>query len=173
MLEVPPIVTQTRETCWAAGFESWSRAIQRETGSSVDPPGAQQVIEWFEDGRNLMFDSGRATQHGMMLMAGLGLMQLRAYRARRTDIALLGLELEKGHLYLSYFSRPGRAAHVVVCYGVDTQAIYVMDPMPDAGLITLPPNYFLPWHAGWVVVGTSLLLDLHRSLQSSLGRVGP
>jgi hypothetical protein len=173
MLDPPPVVTQTAQTCWAAAFESWSAAIAQLTGLPSERAGAQQLIDWFERGHGLVRPDGRATHRGIGLVAGIGLMDLQRRPARQVTVNVLGSALEHGHLYISYFSRPGRAAHAVVCYGVDAQSIHVMDPMPGAGLTAWPAAYFLHWPQGWAVIGTSLVLDLTRGAQRSIAQLGP
>jgi hypothetical protein len=171
----PPVVTQTAQTCWACACESWLEANERFTGLD-NTIGRHDLIRWLGSGEGLVYEDerrrGRATPEGMTVMAGIGLMQLTPYRARRVSVDRLGRELEKGYLYLTYFSRPGRAAHAVVCYGVDGSNIYVMDPMPGAGLGTREASYFLQMPSGRVVIGTPMMIDLVRSGRANVERLG-
>jgi hypothetical protein len=136
-LEPPPVVIQTAQTCWAAAFESWADANARLSGVR-NTIGHQQLIAWFADDRSMTYESGRATPNGMMVMAGLGLMHLVPFEATYITIERLGVLLEAGYLYLTYFRNPGAPAHAVVCYGVDERNILVMDPWPGRGLTTRP-----------------------------------
>lgn len=166
MLDPPPVVTQTEQTCWAASFESWARACEARDGVASTIT-AERLIELFEGSRGLTSASGRATTDGIMLMAGMGLMHLVPFNARRVSIEVLGRALERGYIYLVYF-RVGHPAHAVVLYGVDAQWIHVMDPWPGRGLIQLPANHFLTLRHGRVLLGFPLLGDLTRGLSTSL-----
>ncbi len=166
MLDPPPVVAQTAQTCWAAAFESWADATARLQGTTNNLS-SRRLIEMFDGNRHLTYRTGRATPDGIMLMAGMGLMSLVPLRARRVSIEVLGRALDQGYVYLIYF-RVHHPAHAVVLYGVDQQNIYVMDPMPDRGLMTLPPNYFLTLSDGQVLLGFSMVGELNRSLAASL-----
>jgi hypothetical protein len=171
-LDRPPVVTQTAQTCWAAAFESWADANAQLTGTD-NQVGRQLLINWFESGNGLTFESGRATPQGMSLMAGLGFMRMLAFRAANVTTRLLGRLLEEGYLYVVYFRRPGTPAHAVVCYGVDDKGIYVMDPMPGRGLEAREGNFFMTMSEGSVVIGLPMLVGLSRSIGRSLQDVGP
>ncbi len=166
MLADPPVVTQTAQTCWAAAFESWAEANATLHGVT-NTMSSQRLIELFGDDSHLTQPTGRATPDGIMLMAAMGMMRLVPLRPRRISIGVLGRALDLGYVYLIYF-RVGHPAHASVLYGVAAQNIYVMDPMPGRGLITLAPNYFLTLGNAHVLLGFSMLLDLSRSVSASL-----
>ena len=166
MLAEPPVVVQTAQTCWAAAFESWADATATLQGTT-NTLTSQRLIDLFGGDSQLTQPTGRATPDGIMLMAGMGLMQLFPFRPSRLTIALLGRALDLGYVYVIYF-RVGHPAHAIVLYGVDARSIYVMDPMPGRGLITLAPNYFMTLSDARVLLGFSLGLALSRSVSASL-----
>jgi Papain-like cysteine protease AvrRpt2 len=167
MYSAPRVVTQTAETCWAQAFESWHDANAELFDSPPCPFDAQRLIDIFNS-EGLLYRNLRARPQGMTLMAGIGFMRLQPYHAPYVSIRVLGYFLQDGYLYLAYWSRAGRAAHAVVCYGVDSQNIYLMDPMPGAGLITVAPSYFMQMRHGIVVIGTTWLGDLTRGVRDAL-----
>ncbi len=162
LLDPPPVITQSAQSCWAAAFESWAEANERVTGIANNI-GQRQLIEWFEGNPDLTTEAGRATPQGITLMAGLGLMRLIPFRSPSITLRVLGALLEHGYLYISYFRRPGAPAHAVVCYGVDTDGIYLMDPWPGRGLITREANYFQTMNEGSLVIGFSMVGDFLNS----------
>lgn len=166
MLAPPPVVTQTAQTCWACSFESWAEANAQLFGTTNNWS-AQRLIELFNGSRGLTYRTGRATTDGIMLMAGLGFMTLTPFNARRVHAEVLARALEQGYVYLVYF-RVGRPAHAVVLYGVDTESIFLMDPMPNCGLITRPCNYLTTLHNGRVLLGIPLLGELTRGVSAAL-----
>lgn len=166
MLAEPPVIVQTAQTCWATAFESWAEANASLSGTP-NTLSRHRLIELFEGDRRLTMASGRATTDGIMLMAGLGLMNLIPFNARRVSIELLARALDRGYVYLIYF-RTGHPAHAVVLYGVDTQWIHVMDPMPGRGLVTLDPTYFATLRHGQVLLGFSMSLELSRGVSAAL-----
>ena len=172
MLDPPPVIVQTAQTCWAAAFESWHEANAGLSGTSPTI-GRHQLIEWFESGEGLTYESGRATPNGMMLMAGLGLMSMYPFDATYITIERLGTLLESGYIYLTYFREAGAPAHAVVCYGVDAEHIYLMDPYPGRGLIERPANYFLTMQQGHVVVGLPLGVALSRRVGEAVESLRP
>ena len=167
MLEPPPVVTQTAQTCWACAFESWSAANARLFNTS-NPYTAQQVIDLFARDPHLTYGhTARASAEGIMVLSALGIMDMRGYVSRRVHLDMLATALDSGYVYLVYF-RVGHPAHAVVLYGVDAGNLYVMDPMPDAGLVALPANHLLTLPHGRIVIGRPLLGDLIRSTSSAV-----
>lgn len=166
MLAPPPVVSQTAQTCWACSFESWAEANSQLLGIT-NTLSSQRLIELFDGNRRLTRSSGRATPDGIMVMASLGFMDLVTYRARRVHAEVLARALDQGYVYLIYF-RDGHPAHAVVLYGVDTESVYLMDPMPDRGLITRPRNFLTTLHNGHVVLGLPMLGDIIRGVSGAL-----
>ena len=166
MLAPPPVVTQTAQTCWACAFESWSEANALLFNIS-NPYSAQQMIDLFARDPHLTYGhTARASTEGMMVLSALGIMDMRGYVSRRVRLSMLADALDSGYVYLVYL-RVGHPAHAVVLYGVDASNLYVMDPMPDAGLVTLPANYLLTLPHGRIVIGKPLLGDLVRGLEDA------
>jgi hypothetical protein len=168
----PPLVSQEPQSCWAASFVAWQEGTGYLTGTQPSTTQAD-LIRWLESGSGLLYESGRATPNGMSLMAGIGMMHLAPVLTRDATIENFGLMLEAGYLYLVYFRRPGAPAHAIVCYGVDEQGILVMDPWPDRGYITLPPDFFTAMTDGRLLVGFSLELGLARQVGAAVERLTP
>lgn len=168
----PPLLEQGPQTCWAASFEAWQVGNSHLTGSQPTVTQAR-LVEWLESGSGLLYESGRATPDGMMLMAGLGMMHLAPIRTRDATIEALGAMLEAGYLYVVYFRRPATPAHAIVCYGVDEQQIHVMDPWPDRGYISLAPDFFTSMTEGRLLVGFSLEVALARQVSTALEQLQP
>lgn len=167
MLAPPPVVTQTAQTCWACAFESWSAANARlfNLSSTVT---AQQMIDLFaRDPRLTYGHTARASAEGMMVLSALGIMDMRGYVSRHVRPELLAAALDSGYVYLVYF-RVRHPAHAVVLYGVDANNLYVMDPMPGAGLVVLPASHLMRLPHGRVVIGKALLGDLMRGSSAAL-----
>lgn len=167
MLAPPPVVTQTAQTCWACAFESWSEANARlfNTPNSIT---AQQMIDLFARDPHLTYGhTARASAEGMMVLSALGIMDMRGYATRHVRLSMLADALDSGYVYMVYF-RVGHPAHAVVLYGVDRSNLFVMDPMPGAGLVTLPANHLLTLPHGRVVLGRPLLGDLIRGTSTSV-----
>ena len=168
MLEPPPVVQQSAETCWAASYESWNRANGNENSRS-----ASQMVRLLEsmnqDGLDPMTTrAGRATPKGIDFLANIGLIQFLTPGPTSVTTAVLGGLLQAGYLYLAYFHAPGAPAHAVVCYGVDQQYIHVMDPMPGRGLYQQPANFFLTMSQGRVLIGLSMINLLGMNIDRSL-----
>jgi hypothetical protein len=168
MLDPPPVVHQTAQTCWAASYESWNRANGNENSRS-----SSQMIRMLESmngsGQDPMTTAaGRATPEGIDFIASIGLIQFLTPSPSSVTTAVLGELLHAGYLYLVYYRAPGAPAHAVVCYGVDQQYIHVMDPMPDRGLYQQPANFFLTMSQGRVMIGLSMLNLLGMNIDRSL-----
>lgn len=167
VLPRPPLVVQEPQSCWAASFVAWQEANGQLTGTQPSVSQAD-LIRWLESGSGLMYDSGRATPSGMMVMAGVGMMRLVPFRVRRATIEGFATLLEAGYLYLVYFRRPRTPAHAIVCYGVEEDGFLVMDPWPARGYIKLPPDFFTAMSEGHLMVGFSLELGLARSVGAAM-----
>jgi hypothetical protein len=174
VLDPPPEVFQTGLTCWAASYESWSRANARLIGIE-SPVDDQATIEWFQSHPNLLTAEDRVTRRGYAMLSCRGLMTLNRYSPRDVTAELLGELLESGYLYVIYQGANSTSSHCVVCYGADHKDIHVMDPWAGRGLIRREPSFFLQMQGGHgvVVIGTPGIVALSRGIGDALSSLRP
>lgn len=152
ILNTPPEVRQTTtNSCWAASFISWSRAV-----GIPNPPEA----ELFRGLQSLLNSDGSATESAIRSISHVGFMTVRKVRGVSLTPNFLETTLRQfGHIYMAY--RPaadgGASGHVVVIYGVnDSNQALVMDPDPAT---VLPCHTPIDWYGRRTsaIVCTSIL----------------
>lgn len=154
-LPQPPIVQQFDENgCWAASFNSWSRASGIRT-----VPGEEAMIGMFSQLRGALVGNHAATRRGIHSVGHLGFMTVREVRGVSLTASFFETNLRShGYIYLAYTPNAdgGSSGHVVVVYGVTDRHALVMDPDPS---VTLPCHVPLDWYQrrSMALVGTSIL----------------
>ncbi len=173
VLPEPLVVVQDPARCWAAAFDIWQRANEEHLQLTVGPS-QTELIGWLSSGLGFLTRAGRATDSGVSLVGNIGLMRLVRLPSNRLTLDVLDRRLNDGYVYCAYYWRTRRGArlgHAVVIYGVEDNAILFSDPAPGRGLIREQANFFRR-ESETVILGTSVLVDLRRSVGESLSILG-
>lgn len=141
-LSVPPRVLQNDPMgCWAASFNSWSRA--QGISRPWDEP---RMIEIFSQLRNVLYSDHGAQDRGIRVLSSFAFMNLESVRGSRLTAEYIGGKLEReGHIYLAYkpIGDGLQGGHVVVVYGVTQTHALVMDPDPS---VNFPCHVPIDWY---------------------------
>ena len=141
-LPQPPVVQQRDPNgCWAASFNSWSRACGIRT-----VPNEDSMIDSFSQLRGTLNDNHSATGGGIRSIGHLGFMSIREVRGVTLTASFFESTLRsRGYVYLAYrpVSDGGSSGHCVVVYGVTGRHVLVMDPDPA---VSLPCHVPFDWY---------------------------
>ncbi|MCP5088831.1 MAG: hypothetical protein GY952_18755 [Rhodobacteraceae bacterium] len=168
VLSTPPVKSQDPARCWSAAFESWNEAVSADIGVSPRVTD-EELHRWFDGGRGLTSARGSATDAGVRLLTGIGLMHRRQVVGHRMSRRYIGRLLDESHIYCGYYW--GNNGHACVIYGVTDAGFMVMDPARGRGIWQYPPQFFASMSR--VVLGTSLMTSLSRSLEGIFAGLRP